>query len=154
MIALEDLGFFARYIFDNRDAMSARELEIASDYVDWPYLVDTFTKVTGNKAEYKALTVEQWISLFTGTEKALHMDEQGQEGVTTLKDNFSRWWNIYADDVLTRDLEQLRTIHPGLLSVESWMRKDEYTGELKGPLLKDHEEGWGFVPNTEAISHL
>ena len=155
MIALEDLGFFARYIFDNRSAMSAQELEIASDYVDWPYLIDTFIKVTGSKAEHKALTIEQWADLFTGMEQAVHMDDQGKEGVTTLREHSIMWWNIYADDLPKRDLDQLRAIHPGLLSVEDWMRKYGYTGELKPPLLKNHaDRGRSFVPDQTALDRL
>ncbi|KAI0668171.1 hypothetical protein C8Q78DRAFT_279650 [Trametes maxima] len=35
LIALTDVGFFARYLFDNREAMSAQELEVAGDRVDF-----------------------------------------------------------------------------------------------------------------------
>ena len=49
MIALEDLGFFARYAFDHRASVSGKELEVASDWVGWDDLVATFTKVTGQK---------------------------------------------------------------------------------------------------------
>ena len=33
MIALEDLGFFARYAFDHRAAVSGKDLEVASEWV-------------------------------------------------------------------------------------------------------------------------
>ena len=62
MIALEDLGFFARYSFDHRAEVSAQDLEIATDWVSWDRLVATFTKVTGHKAEYlrQSLDSEGW----------------------------------------------------------------------------------------------
>ena len=47
MIALEDLGFFARYAFDNRAIVSGHDLEVATDWVSWDTLIATFTKVTG-----------------------------------------------------------------------------------------------------------
>ena len=33
MIALSDLGFFARYSFDHRAEVSGKDLEVASDWV-------------------------------------------------------------------------------------------------------------------------
>ena len=69
-IALTDLGFFARYIFDHRAETSARELDVASDFMDWPTLVATFTKVTGKKAEYVPLTVDEWMGLFDDADTA------------------------------------------------------------------------------------
>ncbi|KAI1785920.1 nmrA-family protein [Ganoderma leucocontextum] len=155
MIALEDLGFFARYIFDHRGELSGRELEVASDYVGWEYLVETFRKVTGKKAEWVPLGVEQWMALFEHTDVPVHAEERGKPGATTFKENFSRWWEIYANDLMRRDMEMLRRIHPGLLSVEKWMRKHEYNGEWQAGMLKGHSEGrGGFIPNFEAIGRL
>ena len=54
-VALPDIGFFARYTFDNRTLVSGQELKIASDIVGWDYLVETFTKVTGHKAVVKQI---------------------------------------------------------------------------------------------------
>ena len=155
MIALEDLGFFARYIFDHRAEMSERELEVASDYVGWEYLVETVRKVTGEKAEWAPLSVEQWMALFKHTDMPVHAEERGKPGATTLKENFSRWWEIYANDLMRRDMEMLRRIHPGLLSVEQWMRKHKYEGEWQAEMLKGGAEGGtGFIPDFEAIGRL
>ncbi len=60
MIALEDLGFFARYTFDHRAETSGKDLEIATDWVNWDYLVETFTKVTGEKAEFLRQPLDEW----------------------------------------------------------------------------------------------
>ncbi len=152
MIALEDLGFFARYIFDHRAEMSGRELEVASDYVGWEHLVETFRKVTGKKAEWVSLSVEQWMGLFKDMDGPIHAEERGKPGATTSKENFSRWWEIYADDLAQRDMEMLRGIHPGLLSVEDWMRKNKYEGGWQDGVLKGATAG--FVPNFEAIGRL
>lgn len=37
MIALADLGFFARYAFDHHAQTSSKNLEIASDWVGWEH---------------------------------------------------------------------------------------------------------------------
>ena len=156
MIALEDLGFFARYMFDHRAEMSGRELEVASDYVGWERLVETFRKVTGKKAEWVPLSVEQWMALFKHTDAPVHADEHGKPGAMTFKQSFSRWWEIYAEDLAWRDMDMLRGIHPGLLSVERWMRKHKYEGEWQTGMLKGSgpEGNTGFIPDFEAIGRL
>ncbi len=155
MIALPDLGFFARYIFDNRAATSREELEIASDWVDWDYLVKTFTKVTGKKAEYLSLPIDEWMDLFLGTDRPLANDQRSGDGTTTWRENFTRWWRLYHDDVIQRDFAWLRRVHPELLTVEAWMRATNYNGQIGGELLKNDEDGKrGVRPNIERIAQL
>ena len=152
MITLQDLGFFARYIFDNRSTTSGVDLEVASDWVGWDYLVKTFTKVTGKKAEYVSLSVDEWTGLFHDTDRPV---SASRGGTTTWRDNFVRWWNVYRDDVVTRDFAWLRRVHPGLLTLEDWMRASEYTGAIGAELLKADEDGKGTVrPNVERIAQL
>ena len=89
MIALRDLGFFARYTFDNRSLVSGRDLEVASRMVRWDGpdgLVETFRRVTGLKAVYVRQTVEAWVQNFVNTARPLAADNA--EGVTW-KENFS-----------------------------------------------------------------
>ncbi len=45
MINLDDLGFYARYMFDHRKEFEGRDLEVSSEHVGWNQLVKTFTKV-------------------------------------------------------------------------------------------------------------
>lgn len=68
MIALKDLGFWARYTFDNIKATAGKELEVASDMVDWEYLRETFEKFTGNKAIILHQSAEDWMKNLIGTE--------------------------------------------------------------------------------------
>ena len=60
MVALADIGFFARYTLDHRAASSGHDYRIASDLVDWAYLAETFRKVTGSKAEVIYQTYDDW----------------------------------------------------------------------------------------------
>ena len=64
MVALADIGFFARYTFDNRELTSGKDLEIASEVIGWEDLVKTFTKVTGEKAVYKRMELDQWLAAY------------------------------------------------------------------------------------------
>ncbi|KAI0717245.1 nmrA-family protein [Cerioporus squamosus] len=155
MIALQDLGFFARYIFDNRAATSRQELEIASDWVSWDYLVKTFTAVTGKKAEYVPLSIDEWMGLFLDTDRPLANERRRGDGTTTWRENFVRWWQLYRDDLIQRDFASLLRIHPQLLTLEAWMRSTNYTGKIRSQLLKNDVDGKGGVrPNFERIAQL
>ncbi|TFK82182.1 hypothetical protein K466DRAFT_500761, partial [Polyporus arcularius HHB13444] len=155
MIALQDLGFFARYIFDHRAATSREELEVASDWVGWDYLVQTFTKVTGKKAEYVPLPIDEWMGLFLGTDHPIANDHRSGDGSTTWRENSTRWWRLYRDDVIQRDFVWLRGVHPELLTVEAWMRATNYSGQIGTELLKNEGDGKrGVRPNLERIAQL
>ena len=44
-IALDDLGFYARYMFDHPKDFEGRNLEVASEHVSGQHLAETFVKV-------------------------------------------------------------------------------------------------------------
>lgn len=116
MIALPDLGYFARYTFDHRAETSGKDLEVASEMVQWDELVKTFKKVTGNKAEYKPVALDEWFVLsssssqgdqpilmvnvmvefrfefFADSSRPVAADNTVGDGSTTWKKNFSGWW--------------------------------------------------------------
>jgi hypothetical protein len=66
MIALTDLGWWARYTFDHRSETTARDLEVASDWVNWEYLRETFEQVTGKKAAVVYQSLDEWMGNWTG----------------------------------------------------------------------------------------
>ncbi len=144
MITLADIGFFARHIFDHRADTSARELEVGSDWVDWPYLVSTFTKVTGKPAVFLPLALEEWFALWNQEDinRPVANERHGApDGSTTWKENFTCWWAQYRDDVIKRDFESLRKVNPRGHNLESWMREVGYTGDMGWSLLKNAEDG-------------
>jgi len=154
MIALSDLGYFARYAFDNRKATSAQELEIASDMVGWEYLAATFREVTGQKAEVVYLSYDDWCENLDGVHKPVANERKEGEGMLTWKENFSGWWSLWRDNIVTRDMEWIRKVNPCGHTLESWLRAKGYTGELNRGLLKNSEDGKSVVPNLERISQL
>jgi hypothetical protein len=64
MIALSDIGWWARYVFDHRSETSGKDLKISSDWVSWDYLRETFEKVTGKKAVVVHQTIDEWMDNF------------------------------------------------------------------------------------------
>lgn len=90
MIALTDLGFFARYSFDHREEVSGKDLEVASQMVGWDGpdgLVETFKRITGQKAIFKRQTVEEWMTNLANTDDPVALDTE--KGSTTWKTNFT-----------------------------------------------------------------
>lgn len=142
MVALDDVGYFARYSFDHRSEVSSKDLLITSDLIGWEHLVKTFTKVTGKPAVYVRQTFDEWVANFDNTDQPLASDLMGKpEGtnVITWRQNFSAWWAMWRDGIVKRDLDWVRSVHPRVLDLETWMRKTGYTGEIERTLLKGSE---------------
>ncbi|KZT67944.1 NAD(P)-binding protein [Daedalea quercina L-15889] len=157
MIALEDLGFFARYAFDNRRTTSAQELKIATDRVDWEYLRVTFEKVTGQRAEVIYQSFDDWCKNLKNTDRPI-ANERGpiDDGSTTWRENFRAFWAMWRDDLIPRDYEWLRRVNPKGFTLESWMRAKQY-GDYPSHLwekqgfLKNNEDGKSTMPNLDYI---
>ncbi|KAI5116170.1 hypothetical protein M0805_004986 [Coniferiporia weirii] len=158
MIALSDLGFFARYSFDHRAEVSGKDLEVASQMVHWDGpdgLVETFKRVTGQKAVFVRQTVDQWMDNFTDTdERPAAADISVETGGTSWRKNFSGFWNIWRDDIVTRDMDWIRSIHPNVNTLESWMRENNYTGDFDRSTLKSIETFGLLSYNTKVIDTL
>jgi hypothetical protein len=150
MIALDDLGWWVRYTLDHREETSGKELKIASDVVGWQYLSDTFTKVTGIPSVYKKLTLDEWLDCMQDTHRPIANEKQVGDGSTTIRQSFSGFWSMFKDDILTRDMDWVRSIHPKGHTLESWMRKTGFVGKIGSTALKNAEDGKGrLLPNRE-----
>ncbi|KDQ59067.1 hypothetical protein JAAARDRAFT_154298 [Jaapia argillacea MUCL 33604] len=152
MIALADLGWWARYTFDHREETSAKDLEIATEMVSWPQLASTFTSVTNQKAVVVNQSLDDWFGNLLGVDRPV-ANEMG-EGTTTFRQNFSSWWRMWRDDVVKRDMEWIRKVHPNGYTLERWMRETGYMGTLRRDLLKNAEDGRSPVLNVEKASRL
>jgi len=140
LVALKDIGFFARYTFDHRAETSARNLEIATEFVGWEHLVATFTKVTGKKAVYNRESLETWFSHMSNAETPVAAE--GAPDSTSWKENFTGWWNGFHDDLHKRDMEWIRKVNPNGMTLEKWMIENSYDGILfKNTVLKIVEDG-------------
>ncbi|KAF7344188.1 NmrA domain-containing protein [Mycena venus] len=140
LVALKDLGWWARYTFDHRAETSGQDLAIGSHVVSWDEIVKTFTKVTGKPAVYKAQSIEEWWANFgDGVNRSIGT------GSMTVKQNFSGFWNTFADELVPRNMDWIRSVHPGTQTLEDWMRQNNYTG-TGGTVLKSREDhgDWGL----------
>ncbi|KAK7033101.1 NAD P-binding protein [Favolaschia claudopus] len=148
LVSLKDIGWWARYSFDHRSETSGQDLVIASHVVSWDEIAKTFTKVTGKPAVYKSQSIEEWwgnfgpgVNRFIGTSSL------------TIKENFTGFWNAFADGLAVRDMDWIRSVHPGTVTLEDWMKENEYSGS-QGTVLKSREDNGDWGLNLEATARL
>ncbi|KAG6915385.1 hypothetical protein DXG01_011757 [Tephrocybe rancida] len=155
MISLDDLGWWVRYTLDNREATSGKDLEIASDMVGWDYLSEVFTKVTGTPSVHKRISLDEWFACLTGAHRPIANEKQEGDGSTTIRQSFSGFWCLWRDDIIKRDMDWVRSIHPKGYTLENWMRATGYTGRIGSTALKNAEDGKGrLLPNKAVTSTL
>jgi hypothetical protein len=59
------------------------------------------------------------------------------DGSTTVKENYTRWWAPYRDDMSERDMDWVRSIHSCTQSTEMWMLETGYAGIPDAGPLKE-----------------
>ncbi|CAF1598585.1 unnamed protein product [Didymodactylos carnosus] len=138
IVSVDDIGYFARYIFDHRTETSGKDLQIASQMLGWDELVEIFKRVTNLPAVYKDVTFDEYIDGVGWKDAPVAQDVPRGK---TYGENARAWWRIYHDDLIQRDMKWIEQVNPERVTVENWMRQTGYDGTRK-PLLKDMEDGW------------
>ncbi|MDT0413247.1 MULTISPECIES: NmrA/HSCARG family protein [Streptomyces] len=114
LIGLDDIAWFASFVFDNWHSWGARDLAVAADSLTGDQIAGIFERVTGKPAAYEAIPLE---AVRSG------MGEFGHD--------FAGMFEFFQDrDVvgLDRDLPALRAMHPGLQDFEAWLRSTGWDG--------------------------
>ncbi|KAL1687243.1 hypothetical protein GGG16DRAFT_128131 [Schizophyllum commune] len=147
MIALADLAWWARYALDNPALSAGKELCIASDIVSGDCLARTFAEISGQPAVYLPLSMDEWFECMESTDAPLIHGPGALDGTndTTIRGCFTGFWNLWHDDVVKKDMEWVRKVHPGTLSLEKWMKTTGYTASYKKDVLKNVEDGKGRI---------
>jgi hypothetical protein len=144
LIYLEDYGRYARWIFDTPSRSTGRELHVATEDIAWKDLAAVFTEVTGKKAIYHDVTLDEYFNLgiFPAPEEKIGGSlSPGDATLFTYRENFSGFWNTWKDNLTKRDYPLLDDILPTRVkSVKEWMQKVGYTGEPIS-VLKDYRDG-------------
>lgn len=150
-IHLDDLALYAKWLFDHPEESQGMDLKVATEHVGGKYLAETFERVTGKRARYESVTVEEHMpkEWKTGDVKlGAGYEGENDDTLLTFRENFSAWWRIYQrsggnNGVLKRDYELLDRILPERVkSIGEWMVKIEYTGDENKLLLNNGGEGF------------
>ncbi|KAI8941276.1 hypothetical protein NX059_002506 [Plenodomus lindquistii] len=144
LIAIEDGGPYALWMFDNVKEAAGLFLRVATDEVSFKDIARTFTEVTGIKATHVKISNEAYFAEKEPWPNAPanfaagphgHRDESSM----TFVENFTAWWKYWGQGKTTkRDFALLDKIHPNRIkSLREWMEKHNYDGRskdvLKGP---------------------
>ena len=144
MIYLEDFGQIRPSGWlRNPEKSNGMNLKIATENVGWEEVAKSFTEVTGKKAVFEDITLDQYFAfgVFPNPDsKVGHSVNHDDDTLQTYRQNFSGFWNSWKESVLTRDYELLDEILlTRVKSVGEWMKLMGYTGQ-KANVLKDYRD--------------
>ncbi len=107
-VAAEDIGAFAALAFENPDQWIGREVDLAGDEMTMTDIAGAFSRVTGREVSYVQTPWDQF------------EEQMGEEFAVMY-----RWF----DDVgYEADIGALRSEHPGLTSLEDYLRRHGWEG--------------------------
>jgi uncharacterized protein YbjT (DUF2867 family) len=128
-VALEDCGYYVRWLFDNPGRANGMDLEVAIEHVKYADLAAAFERVTGRPAQYIDTDLEAY---FSGPYKAVADTPAGynadphDKSTMSFRDNFTGFWNQWKHNIIKRDYALLDAIHPNRIrTVEQWLRREE-----------------------------
>lgn len=124
MVALADIGAFARLMFADPETWAGRTLRIGSDAPTLPEMMKTFERVTGIPAAYAPPTDAEFLA-------------SDLPNAHDVMNNFDFYRGGHS---VPRDYAALRKLHPGLRSWEMWLRETGWRGEA-GDVQKDAISG-------------
>ncbi|KAF8319405.1 NAD(P)-binding protein [Clavulina sp. PMI_390] len=136
LIALDDLGWWARYIFDHPETMTGKNIEIASQPSTYPEIVEAFKVATGLPAVYKPMTMDEYFTMWNRSNVPVASEVPDGK---TWEENFRAFFAMWRDRIVHRDMDWIRSIHEPT-TLEKWMKDNKYTGRRNMQLLKGVED--------------
>jgi uncharacterized protein YbjT (DUF2867 family) len=120
LIAVEDIAVFAALAFANPDQYVGKTIELAGDELTEAQIADTFAKVIGRPVNLTRPT--------------------GGNGRRT-DEEMEAMFNFFNGEAYDADIPALRKLHPGLLTLEQYLRKNGC--ENAEPIPVPENSGWG-----------
>jgi hypothetical protein len=165
-VALEDCGYYVRWLFDHPDRANGMNLKVAIDHIHYSEVATAFQKITGRPARFVDVDIETYfregpLKHFTHRPAGYSANLE-YPATMRVKENFTGFWHIWQasgnnEGLIKRDYQLLDEIHPRRIrSVEEWFRLEEDRGRKEGrgslwdrvqvgqlkPILKLHEDGF------------
>jgi uncharacterized protein YbjT (DUF2867 family) len=122
LIAVEDVAAFVALAFANPEQYLGKTIELAGDELTESQIAETFTKVIGRPVKLTAPT--------------------GDGGARRRSDEeMKAMFNFFNGEGYDADIPALRKLHPGLLTLEQYLRKNGW--ENAEPIPMPANSGWG-----------
>jgi hypothetical protein len=136
-VALDDCGYYVRWLFDHPQLANGMDLEVAIEHVAYADLAAAFEKLTGHPARYIDTDLETYWSkgplARVGGKPAGYNADPADKGTMTVKDNFTGFWNSWKHGIVKRNYALLDEIHPNRIrSAEDWLRRQDQLGRELG----------------------
>jgi hypothetical protein len=129
-VALEDCGYYVRWLFDNPERANGMDLEVALEHVGYAELAAAFEKVTGHPARYIDTDLDTYwrngpLSAAPAAPAGYNADPN-DKSTMSIRDNFTGFWNLWKYGVVKRDYALLDEIHPNRIrTAEEWFRRED-----------------------------
>lgn len=137
LVALGDLAWFARYMFENPEEFRGDLLSVGIKHTSGKDMAAALTAVTGKPSRYEAETREEYNVRMPALKIGVaHSPGYDDPTLVTAQQMFANWFGIWQDSVgntglWTRDYERLDRIKPDRIkTVEEWMRLVKYDPEF------------------------
>lgn len=111
LIALDDIGWFARGLSENTEALGGRTLRELGDAPMLAQVAATFEHITGIPCEWQDLPLA------------------AIEAFPTFGHDLAAMYCSFQNHGVVRDLTALRELHPGLMDFDHWLRVTGWRGE-------------------------
>lgn len=136
-VALEDCGYYVRWLFDHPERANGLGLEVAIDHIGYADLAASFEKVTGHPARYIDTDLDTyWRSgplSGAATAPAGYNADPTDKSTMNIRDNFTGFWNLWKYGMVKRDYGLLDEIHPNRIrGAEEWFRREDQLGRALG----------------------
>jgi len=135
-VALEDCGYYVRWLFDHPQLTNGMDLEVAIDHITYTELAEAFAKVTGHPAQYIDTDLDTYWNgtlSFIADLPAGYNADIDDKATMNFRDNFTAFWDVWKHGIVERDYELLDEIHPTRIrSAEQWFRREEQLGLEQG----------------------
>ena len=120
LIAVEDIAVFVALALAHRDQYLGKTIELAGDALTESQIADTFAKVIGRPVK---------LTLPTGA------------GGRRSEEEMKAMFTFFNGEAYDADIPALRKLHPGLLTLEAYLRKNGW--ENAEPIPMPENTGWG-----------
>ncbi|XDG07567.1 hypothetical protein ABKA04_007182 [Annulohypoxylon sp. FPYF3050] len=140
-VALDDCGYYVKWLFDHPARANGLNLEVGISHVSGADLAQAFEKVTGHPAKVEDVSFEDYFGkvwLQDPEHAAGYNADLSDPATMTVRENFSAFWTVWRHSggnkgVVTRDYKLLDEIHPNRVkSAEEFFRREEEKGVKKG----------------------
>ncbi|KAI2611807.1 NAD(P)-binding protein [Hypoxylon sp. NC1633] len=155
--ALDDCGYYVKWLFDDPERANGMDLEVALEHVSLQELARAFTKVTGKPSRAINVDLDEYFAkvwAFDPDTPVAYNADPSDPATLTARQNFSAFWTAWRHSggnvgVLRRDYKRLDEIHPNRIrSAEDFFRRENEKG------IKN---GWGTLwerVQPENIGHV